>query len=175
MKGLKEQEKKRIKDQLIYCDGVSKYEHLTVENPGNSTLHPCTHYKNFKTKEILSECSGMQEGEFIKSSISDYDWKYSDDTDTILGYLCHSAYYFIKGKKTTAWYTQEIPIMDGPKKLSGLPGLILKYETSSGTTWATAVNILDPKTTTVEIPEVKTTISKEDFRKSIIGNANKKN
>ncbi|WP_297063293.1 GLPGLI family protein, partial [uncultured Duncaniella sp.] len=33
-----------------------------------------------------------------------------------------------RGRNWTAWYTEEIPITDGPWKFGGLPGLILKVE-----------------------------------------------
>lgn len=54
------------------------------------------------------------------------DWKLSDDTDTICGYLCHKATGVYGGREWTVWYADEIPAPFGPWKLSGLPGLVLK-------------------------------------------------
>jgi Protein of unknown function (Porph_ging). len=52
-------------------------------------------------------------------------WTLLSERKDIQGYLCQKAMAAFKGRKWTAWYTTEIPISDGPWKLSGLPGLIL--------------------------------------------------
>ncbi len=49
-----------------------------------------------------------------------------DSSSTVLGYTCHLATTEFKGRKWSAWYSEEIPIDNGPWQLSGLPGLILK-------------------------------------------------
>lgn len=54
------------------------------------------------------------------------DWQLTDGTDTICGYLCHKAMARFKGRTWTAWYAEDIPLDNGPWKLCGLPGLILK-------------------------------------------------
>lgn len=54
------------------------------------------------------------------------DWELTDSAITVLGYECHEAKCCFRGREWTAFYTEEIPIMDGPWKLSGLPGLIMK-------------------------------------------------
>ena len=49
--------------------------------------------------------------------------------DTIIeGYACQRAVTTLRGKTWQVWYTSDIPISDGPLKLYGLPGLILKAE-----------------------------------------------
>ena len=49
--------------------------------------------------------------------------------DTIIeGYNCQPATTTFRGKTWRVWYTPDIPISDGPLKLYGLPGLILKAE-----------------------------------------------
>lgn len=54
-------------------------------------------------------------------------WEMVDDsTKTILGYECMLATCNYHGRQWKAWFSPEIPVSDGPWKLSGLPGLILE-------------------------------------------------
>jgi len=59
-------------------------------------------------------------------------WTITNDTLTWLGYLCQKATASFRGRNYTAWYALEIPVGEGPWKLYGLPGLILKAETDDG-------------------------------------------
>ena len=58
------------------------------------------------------------------------DWELLPDTATILSYLCQKASCVFKGRAYEAWYAPEIAKSDGPWKLHGLPGLILKASDS---------------------------------------------
>ena len=58
-------------------------------------------------------------------------WTLHADTATILSYKCHKAICHFKGRIYEAWYTLEVPISEGPWKLSGLPGLIIKASDKS--------------------------------------------
>ena len=60
------------------------------------------------------------------------EWQILSDTTVILNYLCNKATCHFKGRDYTVWYTSEIPRSDGPWKLSGLPGFILKAEDVQG-------------------------------------------
>lgn len=55
-----------------------------------------------------------------------FEWKTTNNTKYILNYKCYSAETNFRGRKFIAWYTNEIPISDGPYKFSGLPGLVLE-------------------------------------------------
>ncbi len=57
-------------------------------------------------------------------------WKIISDTLTINGFKCQKATTSYSGRKYQAWFTNEIPISDGPYKFSGLPGLIVKISDS---------------------------------------------
>lgn len=59
-------------------------------------------------------------------------WTLTQDTMTVLGYQCIRATADYKGRKWTAWFTPDIPLSEGPWKLCGLPGLILKAEDTEG-------------------------------------------
>lgn len=58
------------------------------------------------------------------------EWVLHPDTMTILSYPCRKATCHFKGRDYEAWYTPEIPKSEGPWKLCGLPGLILKAQDS---------------------------------------------
>lgn len=68
-------------------------------------------------------------------------WEIGDSTKTILGYECVIANTDYHGRHWTAWFCPDIPIQDGPWKLSGLPGLILEAEEEFGQHRFTATGI----------------------------------
>lgn len=59
-------------------------------------------------------------------------WKLLPDTLTVLGYLCNKATTYFRGRTWNAWYTQSLPMNDGPWLLWGLPGTILYAKDSNG-------------------------------------------
>lgn len=72
---------------------------------------------------------------------ADIEWKLSGDTATVCGYVCHKAVTNYGGKEWTVWYAMDIPTNDGPWKLSGLPGLILKAEDNANTHTFEAITV----------------------------------
>lgn len=61
-----------------------------------------------------------------------FSWKILPETTKIGDYRVQKAETDFAGRNWTAWFTQDVPIMDGPYKFSGLPGLIVKIEDSKG-------------------------------------------
>lgn len=55
-----------------------------------------------------------------------FDWKITNEKDSILIYSVQKATSDFGGRSWNAWFTNDIPFSDGPYKFSGLPGLILK-------------------------------------------------
>lgn len=53
-------------------------------------------------------------------------WELKDDTIHYAEFICQRADLFYGGRKWIAWFTNDIPISDGPYKFNGLPGLIVK-------------------------------------------------
>jgi len=72
-------------------------------------------------------------------------WTIDKDTIRIGGYLCKKATTTFRGRHYTAWYTEQIPISDGPWKFWGLPGLILKVRDDKNEYEFTCAAIEKPK------------------------------
>ena len=62
----------------------------------------------------------------ITENITIPEWTLCEDTTSILGMECKKATTNFRGRYWEVWYTEEIPISQGPWKLCGLPGMILK-------------------------------------------------
>lgn len=68
-------------------------------------------------------------------------WELTEETDTLIGYPCRRAECSYKGRRWTAWFAEEITVSEGPWKLGGLPGLILKAHDSENHYRFTAAGI----------------------------------
>lgn len=53
---------------------------------------------------------------------------YEDSTKNVLGFNCHMAKTHFRGRDWTVWFSEDIPMLLGPWKLGGLPGLILEVQ-----------------------------------------------
>lgn len=62
----------------------------------------------------------------LTEEIEKPEWVIGDSIINILGYECIKATTVFRGRTWTAFFSPEIPIPDGPWKLCGLPGMILK-------------------------------------------------
>lgn len=92
--------------------------------------------KNHSSKEItFKDVIGGYESYSYKENIN-FKWNISDEKLKIENYNCLKATTFFAGRKWIAWFTEQIPIWDGPYKFYGLPGLILKlYDTEEEFIW----------------------------------------
>ena len=62
----------------------------------------------------------------LYESLEKPNWVITDETDIILGFPCIKATSNFRGREWIAFFTPDIPVQEGPWKLYGLPGLILK-------------------------------------------------
>lgn len=70
-----------------------------------------------------------------------FQWELFESKDSILGYHCQIAKCSFRGREWTVWYTPQIPSILSIWKFSGLPGLILKAEDSTGDYCFEAISI----------------------------------
>ncbi|WP_083862135.1 GLPGLI family protein [Flavobacterium sp. B17] len=83
--------------------------------------------KDWRSNEVISYLPVNTDRFKIIQHIT-LNWQIGTETAMIQGKKCQLATVEYKGRKYNAWFTNEIPISDGPYKFGGLPGLIVKIE-----------------------------------------------
>ena len=61
-----------------------------------------------------------------KEAMHGMKWKLEEGVAKVNGFQCQKATTIFGGRKYIAWFTNQIPIADGPYKFNGLPGLIVR-------------------------------------------------
>ncbi len=124
---------------LTFSNGNSTYgEHIrNFENGAlaesiavsQSTLYKSQTSKTFIKFFKLYKPSLYGEDIYIKDKLPEYKWEILKQKKVIAGYSCKLAKTIeLDGSEIFAWYTDEIPINEGPRELWGLPGLILQAQ-----------------------------------------------
>ncbi|MDE6342730.1 MAG: GLPGLI family protein [Muribaculaceae bacterium] len=91
-----------------------------------------TIYKNYPEGKLTHTEKICMDWLRYEEELPALNWELTDSTAIVLGYECQSARCSLRGKEWTAFYTEDIPLMDGPWKLHGLPGLIMKASDENG-------------------------------------------
>lgn len=85
-------------------------------------------------KDLKSQTTITEENFFDKVYLTTYKckpiWKIQQEKSRLFNYNVQRAETDFGGRKWIAWFTNEVPISDGPYKFYGLPGLILKISDS---------------------------------------------
>lgn len=163
---------------LKISKGVSSYDRNKLETEIEDVNDPDTSTQVFwpiickdQTKKILLEFYKNYEpilyGEdvLIKEKLPNYNWEITKLTDTIAGYNCKLA----KTNKTDgmvvlAWFTDEIPINEGPRDLWGLPGLILQAQINERVlVVATKIEKLN-ESIAIDFPKSENSITSKEFK-----------
>lgn len=122
-KKIEENEKKQVSiDPYEYLDSLN-----TLTYPSFLEDEYVTKLDNTGSYQTWTKV-GIEAFQYKQKNI--YHWVLGSETKVILGYTCLQATTELHGRTFTAWYTEDIPIMSGPHKFSGLPGLILKVEST---------------------------------------------
>lgn len=88
--------------------------------------------KDYKRKRVVYNGTVMNEIVFVEDQLPMQTWELQADTKTIKTFNCKKAVTTFRGRNYTAWYTEDLPIIGGPWKFDGLPGLILKVASDDG-------------------------------------------
>lgn len=86
-------------------------------------------FKNYPSPGRMTNTEIVCEDWFrYEEEIPDFGWELTDSVKTILGYECKGARCSFRGRDWTVYYAEDIPVMEGPWKLCGLPGLIMEAQ-----------------------------------------------
>jgi len=70
--------------------------------------------------ETYDDLQCLEIGSHLSKYFSSYVYN-SDDTLTVAGYVCQKATCLFRGRDYTAWFSNDIPISNGPWKFGGFP------------------------------------------------------
>ena len=96
-------------------------------------LYRATTLKTYDKKQAITiQIVGMRLLGYVKDFAIDEPWNILSDTATISGLKCQKAQIRKHDFLVTAWFCRDIPIKEGPFFYAGLPGLIIKSQSSEG-------------------------------------------
>lgn len=143
------------------------------------------YFKNLKEKRFVSKTDIMGKTFLIKDSIPNYEWQLTSETKNIGNYTCYKATFTKEVENrmmtvengetkqtkktetiiTTAWYTPQIPISNGPTIYHGLPGLILEINDGKTTIVCTEIVLNPSEKITISEPDKGKIVSQAEYDK----------
>lgn len=166
---------------------------FTVMNFGGGSSHR-TLYKNIKENRVTDKTDIMGKPFLIKDKLEKYNWVLTGETKNIGKYTCYKATFekevekveystfsFSRDPKhrkekekekpkiekviTTAWYTPEVPISNGPNNFGGLPGLILEINDGILTIVCTEIILKPSNKINIKEPTGGEEVSRTEYEK----------
>lgn len=123
-------------------------------------------YKDIKQQYYLKPYN-VGKAYLMKDSLQDIKWKISKEKEQVAGFDTYKATGVMNDSiPVTAWYTPKINIKDGPDRIWGLPGLILKteFEMNGAGIVITAKNVaVKEEEIKIEKPSKGQEISEKEF------------
>lgn len=122
-------------NKAVYVDKFSELEEISDKEKENvvemnsenkNSSNNFYYYKDnnhLTFTDVISKTHYLVEDNFPKM-----EWKLSPEKKIIQHLICYKATTSFRGRNWTAWYAPEIPIMYGPWKFYGLPGLIVEIK-----------------------------------------------
>lgn len=164
-------------EQKLSAPQRTNVQIMIVGNSGGNDVL----YKNIKEKKYANKTEISGKRFLIEDKLPSFDWKMTGETKTIGTYTCYKAertreekqFDVSSGKvkeetatvKTTAWYTPEIPISNGPNLYGGLPGLILEVHDGKETIVCSEIVLNPSKKITIKKPTKGKKVTSEEFNK----------
>jgi GLPGLI family protein len=153
----------------------------TIGGSGNTSIY----YKNIIEKRFVNQTEIQGKRFLVKDKLPEINWELSSETKNIGTYTCYKATYSkevdkvkisikdgetVKDKSketivTTAWYTPQVPVSNGPGNFQGLPGLILEVNDGKKTIVCAEIILNSSQKSKIEEPKKGKVISQKKFTK----------
>ena len=119
--------RKKKEEAMRNTAGKTEKEQVRIlkDMPGYGTTLCSVYKEKRENKFIVQDALSINYYQY-EETIEIPDWNILPDTAMILNYPCQKAICTWRGRNYTAWFTENIPISEGPYKFHGLPGLIMK-------------------------------------------------
>lgn len=151
---------KRDQFVLLHSAGKSHFAYDTtlflepLEIPYRQERGDVDHYRDFSAGHHYRIVSAL-EGEVVREALEPGSaWKLEEEVQRIGLYDCRKATRETgAGQVVTAWYTEAVPIPDGPMGHYGLPGLIVQVEAEHYRMTLTEMVILPNEVTDITMPQ----------------------
>lgn len=159
-----------LRDSVLSADFASGASQETINEHASQYVGGVVSYtifKNYPTGQLTYLDKINLDEYCVEESMPKIKWDVTTDTLTVCGYVCQKATGRLFGRDYEAWFTPEIPRGDGPWKLHGLPGLILKAQDAKKEFQFTATGIEKAKKTVpIAFPQESfNKIARKDFNK----------
>lgn len=116
-------------NKAVYIDQMNDFRKKTEEKP-TFTVNVSGDDDFVYYKQNLSELKYTYELLKIPYLINDntlsINWELTSDKKEIQGLICSKATTTFRGRNWTVWYCPQIPVVYGPWKFYGLPGLMVE-------------------------------------------------
>lgn len=112
---------------------IGKDTVMTDERKAQSDYEPYHVLKNRPRQGKLTYAATVFVNKFYyEEPMPEMQWETLEGDTVICGYPCQKAQTTFRGRTWTAWYAMDLPYGDGPWKLCGQPGVILKAQDALG-------------------------------------------
>lgn len=155
-------------------DNSSRKSNITDSNVGlaknlNSTVSKAKSWilKDFKNDCFYELKNVLGKSYYVKDKIGDVNVVLSNKRKKIDKFDCKLAYVLSKKNQLDTikyWYTQDIPIIDGPFRSQNIPGLILGYEQKNRTIYARKIIFFDEVLPIISITELPKIYTADEFK-----------
>lgn len=125
----------RAAEKQLFNDAVKRYLETRDESAMNAIVYQTFLYifrsMSDNQMTVYDKAGSLEYGVYTEP-LGEIQWEISDSTKTVLGYDCVMATANYHGRDWTVWFATDIPLQEGPWKVTGLPGLILEACESTG-------------------------------------------